>query len=572
MSERVNRLALVLVLVAAAAFFAPGFVEHARLAIGLQAFADDARQQTWPLMCHTGESQFCSDYIGRFYLSSYPLGFHAIYYLFGATGVADPILVGSVLPYLLFALVLGALVWSLAVTEGWLIALATAILLCSCDDFLARMTGGLARSFAFPSAALAIAGLLLGRVSWLIAATIFGAASYFAMGVFSGFCLAAHLLLPSFAFHRAGSSLPFLRKVAALGAAGVLAGVLVVPIAINSKPFGPPTTRAVLDKFPEIGPGGRYHWEDALEARGLPADTLTSVLRSMTNLSRPLGLPTRTLGDRLSSLIKPAVLLILVVGVVVALPSRPHLQRLLLTAPVIVVLYVASDALWPQFWIPQRYVGYSVPLITIVLLPIASGALISRIASLAGLRVSPGLAGLLFTVALTLTLGGRGPGASGLSVRFDPEEARLLSYLNQLPRESLVAGWPGDDEAFESTALIARRRMLVSFETHQVYHQQYALTMRDRMNALVDAYATGRVDALAQLRDRLGVTHVVVDWRHFEKPLKTFEPFASRLKALNVSGAAAAGALQTVAAGAGVYRSEHFAVLDLSRLPAAAAP
>jgi hypothetical protein len=295
------------------------------------------------------------------------------------------------------------------------------------------------------------------------------------------------------------------------------------------------------------------------------------VLRSMTNLSRPLGLPSRTLGDRLGPLIKPALLLLLLAGLVTALPSRPHLQRVLLAAPVVAVLYYLSDALWPQFWIPQRYVGYTVPLLTVVVLPIAIGSLVSRAARLARLGITPGLGGLLVAVGLTLTLGGRGPGESGLSVRFGAEETRLLSFLSTLPPETLVAGWPGDDEAFESTGVIARRRMLVSFETHQVYHQQYATTLRARMNTLVDAYAAGRADALAQLRDHFGVTHLVVDWRHFERPLKTFEPFTTRMRALQVSEPAAAKALADATAGADVFRSEHFTVVALARLGAGAA-
>jgi hypothetical protein len=557
---------LILLVAALAFFFAPGFIEHARLGLSHTAIADDARQQTWPLMCHAGESQFCDDYIGRFYLSSYPIGYHGLYYVFGKTGLADPLVVGSVLPYVLFAVVLGALCWAVGRTEGWLMALATAILLCSGDDFTARMTGGLARSFAFPTAAIAVGGLLLGRTSWLMVATIFGAATYFALGVFAGCCLALHLLLPQGAWHQAGSALPWRRKLVLLGITGVVAGLLVVPVAVTSKPFGPPTTRAALSRFPEIGPGGRYSWEDALEARGLPADALTSVLRATTNLSRPLGLPSRALGDRLGALIKPALLLLVVAGLVVAVPSRPHLQRVLLAVPVVAVLYYISDALWPQFWIPQRYVGYTVPLLTVVLTPIAVGTLVSRAAGLVRLGVTPGLCGLVAAAGLTLLLGGRGPGESGLSVRHGPEEARLLSFLSTLPREALVAGWPGDDEAFESTGVIARRRMLVSFETHQVYHQQYATTLRARMNALVDAYAAGRADALAQLRDRFGVTHLVVDWRHFDRPLKTFEPFTARVRALATSEPAAAKALAGATSGAEVFRSEHFSVVALAQI------
>jgi hypothetical protein len=52
----------------------------------------------------------------------------------------------------------------------------------------------------------------------------------------------------------------------------------------------------------------------------------------------------------------------------------------------------------------------------------------------------------------------------------------LYGAIAELPADSVIAGWPGKE--IDNVPYVSRRAALLTFETHQVFHKQYADVMR----------------------------------------------------------------------------------------------
>jgi hypothetical protein len=128
-----------------------------------------------------------------------------------------------------------------------------------------------------------------------------------------------------------------------------------------------------------------------------------------------------------------------------------------------------------------------------------------------------------YVAVLLFLLGGNVPSRIGGSIDL-PKQEPLFDYIAALPPETLVAGWPKG--TMDRIPYAARRRALVTLETHQAFHDVYLLEMRRRMRALVDAYFATSVEPILSLRDEFGVTHLLVERAHFgPRPPSYFRPF-----------------------------------------------
>ena len=95
--------------------------------------------------------------------------------------------------------------------------------------------------------------------------------------------------------------------------------------------------------------------------------------------------------------------------------------------------------------------------------------------------------------------------------------------------------------------------------------------MRQRMDAVFDAYLSVNAAPLHRLRDQFGVTHLLVETHHFtdpKRPPEYFSPWRARigprLDAIRGKAYLMSDSLHKKAA---VYNRSGLILLDLSRLP-----
>jgi hypothetical protein len=113
---------------------------------------------------------------------------------------------------------------------------------------------------------------------------------------------------------------------------------------------------------------------------------------------------------------------------------------------------------------------------------------------------------------------------------------------------------------------LARRTAFVTRETHMPFHRRYTEHMRERMRALVAAYFASDPEPLRALHRRHGVTHLVVERRHFDAPPPYFEPFGSETRVAFAAGKARGFELLRVVEREKAASVDGFVLIDLSRI------
>jgi hypothetical protein len=486
--------------------FGPNLRKHIVHSFNPQWVNDDARQQIFPFFRFEEAGVFAGDYVTSYYLDVMPVIYRALYRV--AAAVGGSVTLSKLLPYLLLAVTLFA-VGRAAHRLSGAIAGATAIgAILGHHIYLMRMGGGLPRSFAFPTAALVCCCLIEGHVRLLALLTVLASGLYPVVAVVAGGCLAIWLLFLPRGWRGEAQSWSFVERVKVLGLATLASIAVLLPQSLGSRKYGGLISVTRAAEFPEIGPLGRY-----IPADRAPFEPLFTAWRSSIHSAffcpkEPLSGSVRSLFLRWTSLdekelIEAIVLLALVYWAWMLKSSIP-LRRLLVLPITIGCAYVIASRNAPFFFLPQRYLVYTTPVLSVILVSAAIGAIAQvspRRVRWAGSAVSVCLA-----VAFLAATAGRGSPDTGLRTRLRTNDP-ILRAISALPKNALIASWPMG--VTNNIPYVTRRPVLLSYETHQAFHVEYARTMRRRVNALIDAFSATNPAPLLRLYRDFGVTHVV---------------------------------------------------------------
>lgn len=474
-------------------------------------FADDARAWIVPFDHYHDARLLSNDYVGDYLLATMPVGYRLLYS--AAASLGDPRGLSKVLPYLLLFISLLAVGWA-AARLGGLLAAATALsLMLGSDLFLVRMAGGMPRAFAYPIIACGLLAMVQGKMVFLAAMVLIGAAFYPVTAVILGSSMAFILLiLPA---RDRGSALGWSlkRRLALLGLTAALAGLLLLPIVLSTRAYGPVIDTARARTFEEYGPNGRYNKNDRPPYPGLHKTFSTAAVKTFFGRDKPLTPMKGWFKKKASRANVLLVVLFLLVlpGWGLLLFKRPEARRF--SALLLAALggSLVSKSAAPYLYLPWRYALYTVPLMAVIMLPTGFtglGILISRKKARPLLEwLVPGALCLM----MVLALGGRGDARAGLTVRL-PREQKIYRKIAELPADSLIAGWPTG--VMDNVPYVSRRTAFITYETHQVFHLDFLKEMRHRMGTLIDAYFATSPGPLKRLRELYGVTHLLVNLRH----------------------------------------------------------
>jgi hypothetical protein len=556
------------VVAALALTFLPSLIEHARHAANPLVYNDDARQQIWPFLRYRDPALFRDDYLADYQLAINPVGFTAIYRT--AAVVTDPRTLSRALPYVLLLVTIVCLGWTAWRLGGPAVACATAALCLSSDIFLIQMGGGLPRALGVPVVAMVALSLVASAPLGLAAATVLGSALYFPVGVLAGLVLAAFLLLPP--RWTGGPTWSLGRRASIIAATALVSAGVMLPTAIAMRPYGPTVGPSDWTRYPEASLAGRLGEADVVYRRPL-RDVLDSIgetaRRTLHSYSEPWHRAVRDFGERHSAKIHGLIAVALLVGYVRVARDDGAARRLGLLPIGAGVAWMAAWFLVPHLYLPSRYIRSAVPVALVVMLPVALAGLTRLFRHDGGERRWSGFAAIVGSAALIVLLGGRGSSDAGLTVQLQPDRQRLLNYVASLSPDAIVAGWPDTPSAWpqreptiSDVPYFTGRRILMSREVHLPFHQAYLDEMRMRMTALMAAYFATDVRPLIHLRDRFGVTHLLIDVRHYAVRPGYFMPFEVELQALAAQVDAGAE-IRRQAGHAAVFRDGDYVLLDL---------
>jgi hypothetical protein len=565
-------------------------------------FSDDARQQIYPFFRYTDSSLFPNDYIADYYLDCLPLGFRALYTL--SAPLIDPAVSNKIVTYLMLLITVVALGVAANRLGGKVAAWGAMALVLGAEFYLHRMGGGLPRAFGFPILSCALAALSYGRTKWLAALVWLGALFYPVAGVVVGMTTALVLLVLPASDRGDAHDWSLRRRLRFLSIVAGVSIVLLLPTVMTSSKYAPLLTADDLAEYPEVGPGGRYAPNSRAPYASFFRSASKSVKRGLIGVGRPWAEPVskwvradkprRGWSNRQLTILN-LVATFIVIGWIFFAATSSAPRRVLMLGLAAFIGYSIARWVAPYLYLPTRYTSYPMPLLAALMastsvagffsahgkLGSASNRVCAALARAKEWVASRGRLGALvaehvgtkvalragvtfvFCLFVLVTLGGRGDQRRGFSV--NTGNAPLYDVIAELPVDAVIAGWP--HTAIENVPYASRRAALLTFETHQAFHKQYADVMRTRMRALIDATLATSNEPLLRLRDEHGVTHMLVYLPHLRgKRLRYFRPFDQWIGEAQRRRAGKPLFLQDLVDNHAIYGHGDYAIIDLREL------
>ncbi|NCY24507.1 MAG: hypothetical protein EBX37_06490, partial [Alphaproteobacteria bacterium] len=462
----------------------------------------------------------------------------------------DPRLLHRYLPLLLWLACLPSAYVAGARLRGRVNGWATALLFSGSSIFIFRLNGGMAHGFAFPLTWWAVAALLSGRAVQLAACAILAAALYPVVAPVVGMTLALWMLFPRLAPaipRAAQQNLPLLKKLLWLAMPGAAVLALMAPMLVpQAGAYG-----EVIDL--------RRQWQDYPEAtQGFavinPFIYFVSAF-ALQHMAR--------LGDDAGQALTLGVFALLLAGVLLhdARDRRPGSLKPYAYAAVFFFLLSLLFAYQHAY----RFAIYNLPVLITLYLPLVLRQLCNRV-----LPRRAQVAGFAFLLLAYIgCIAQAEERASSYYLRLEDWQVRALDFIGTLPKDAMLAGWPGDryGRIIEAVPYVAQRSALVTWGGHTVAHRAYVLELREKMFAVTEAYLARDAAPLIALRERFGVDYLVVNAQDFSghTPPLYIAPFNARAEALWQQ---AQGHFYVLGEGqkAAVYQDGNIAVLDLHKL------
>lgn len=478
--------------------------------------------------------------------------------------------------YAFFVAILGRLGWLLG---GAALSFAVMAFTITAWIFIGLgFIGGAPRMYGYPLMVVIIYALVSDRPQILGLTAILGALLYPVVAIIAGLCLTGWMLLPLYAKHGVVSQWSLRRRLATLALAGFLTLAILVPLFLSGSVYGRRIVSADIVNYPEAGADGNYRPYDQLPYQLFGKEWLTYYLGPMYSHGDAL-VPRLNLHNNLNAVnllaaLAAAGLIILLVssaGLRIVLQSHDRAAGMRLIGFYIAcgTLHVIAWLAAPSLYIPTRYFMFSLPFIVTFIFPWSAYLLVGRIGRL---EASPKLRDLAFLAIVGIYLvafGGRGNVEIAKATVVAITSRPLFDAIVALPKHIVIAGWPYGE--MKNLEYLTRRNVFLTAELHQVLHLGFVETMRKRMEAVFDAYFSTDAAPLRRLRDEFGVTHFLVESRHFTDPNKAPEYFSPwrarigpRLEAVRDEAYLMNETLQKKAA---IFNRNGFILLDLARLP-----
>lgn len=528
---------------------------------------DDARQHVFWMRRFLDPGLFPHDLIADYYQSIEPPGFAALYRLMAGVGI-DPIFLSKLLP---MALGLMATTYCFGACMRWLpvpsAAFVATLLLNQNLWTRPDLVSGTPRAFQYP--------LFLGFLYYLLGRSLLPCLLVLALqGLFYPqltFISVGTLILSLVRWKGRRLRLSRDRGDLVFCASGVAVALFVmVPYAVRSSEFGPVVTATEARALPEFLPGGRWSFFNddpwSFWLTGKHSGILRMALKPplvWIGTMLPMLLRYRSrfpLAQRVSS------------GVGV-------LPRVVLAS---IGMFFAAHALLFRLYIPNRYIGHSLPMVMALASGIALTVLLDGVFYWAEQGARPSLqvrqllalgSAALLGIAL-IPLAGLAKMTGGKDMHFNYKAGRvpsLYEYFSRQPKGILIASLASE---VNNLTIFSRRSILIGSEYALPWHVGYYGKIHQRAVDLIRAQYSQDLAEARHLIRTYGVDFLVLEHGAFtpqyvvKNPLiRQFQPGAEETLVNLEQGVPALG---RVAERCSVFRTRGFIVLQadcIEKLP-----
>jgi len=568
---------LVLVVLSLGVLFWPGIHYHWKIANNPYFVPYDAAHVIPPFFKFDPNDPIPTNYIKEYYLNALsPLLYKWLIRIGAELGDVRHFQLGMMyLAYAVFICILGRLGWLLG--GAGLSFAVMALTITAWIFFGLGFLGATPRMYAYPVIALILYSLIRDRPYLLMVTVIVSGMLYPIVSTIGGVCLASWMLLKPLSAHGLVSHWHSPRRLAAVIVTGFLTLAGILPMWLGSEPYGRRVVAADIALYPEAGPDGNYRVYDQLPYKLLGNEWATYLIGPMYSHGDPIVsfVNVHKNLDQMTVLLVLAIMGFIVVGVVwFGIKSMLNEDRGGVAGRLIaffagcVVLHVIAWLSAPYLYIPTRFFMYSLPFLLTLIFPWSLYILLGYISGLQSSSKRHTVTFLGIILLYLMMFGGRG------NVEFAASSEKQLSKpladaVTALPKSVLIAGWPAAE--IRNVEYVTRRNVFFTAASHHVLHLSYMKAMRERMNAMFDAYFSTDAVPLVRLRQEFGVTHLLVNTRDFTDPRHTPDYFAPWKARIAQSLAEIKGKEyllnQAVQKKAAVFNQDGFILLDLAKLP-----
>ncbi len=499
---------------------------------------DDVRQQIFWMQQWQDPELFPHDLLTDYARHYVPWGVKGLYWL--ASAIISPILFSKILTGVLFVCLSVCLFLIGAEILDRRLAWITVAVFWLMPFFLHTISGGLARSFAFPL-------LAWFWLAWLRKSPwgMGGALSCQALFIPYVVPISAGSALLALGVSHLGKGVapPFPRRLSHFACLALALGlVFLFNYHLTSQGFGPLVSAADLANRPEFTRVGRF-----------PIVPVPSVF---WELVRPFEFiaPFRESGPVAGGLVCAAVICMAILGWR-RLDWRellPRLQPALHLGLASLACYVAARLFFLKLFVPDRYLIYTLNLFYCVALALGFYGLMKD------RQMTRGLALGLLAVVVALS----GWRLQGVGLYDYSEFKPLYAALSQTSKDALIAGHPN---LMDNIPTLARRPAFVTTELAHPWSKGYWEKLRPRLEELFAAYYTGDPRAVRAFCRKWGISYLVVDRRHFTPEFLAVKPFFAPFDAYIRSLAKAGHPFAVLSRDAFPAReiNEHLRLLDM---------
>ena len=539
-------------------FFGDWYARYAANAVRPGWYTDDVRTVIFAYLRFEQPEAYRNDLIGDYALAIMPPLHRAVFTVAGWLHAVGRL--SQLLPLLLFGVTLVGVGATARRLGGFGAGLLAIVLVTGSSYYLERMAGGLPRAFAFPFVAWALFCAVSGRYRTFAVLVVLAGGFYPSSGFLLGLGLTSLLVI----FGRvtgASPQLPSLRSRALLLLGTVvLATVVLAPMILSASEWGARLGSEDIATYPEAGPGGTQGLGDRPPWQSAVAVAFETYRIALFGTGRYWPAPQALLGD---FVLVDLVLGFIGFGVVWRCRRDEASRRLGAVLFGVFVAHILGRMFYPAFFSPTRAIQYGLPLILVVVLAVLAADIGRGVAS----RVRPSWAplGAVVSAALIGTMvAGKANSRAGFVFQLTDRDLALYRAIDTLEPSTVIAGWP--DDPMSHVSWLTHRQAFMTGEMHLPFHAGYLDAVRERLDAFFAAYLAVDPEPVVALRERFGVTHLLVDRRHFRSdPPAYMQPFRAQLAALKRK-ARRRYLLPKLEGTAAVWSDDRFVVLDLRKL------
>ena len=486
-------------------------------------FSGDVRQQVTPFLFE--KKIVDNDYILGYHLNAMlPIG---IKFLYGT--LMKPSLViffSKVIPYFLFIVLVFCVFSSAKIIKDEKFAICSALIIIFCNQFIGSMYGGLSRAFAFPFLALGLYFLLKSDYFYLGIVTI---ASCFFYPVSSLICGTSLLISVIYDYFTKKNNLHNTKNVFIVGFVLLACVIILFPSLKKGANYGIRISEKKTLVYKEAAIGGRYGSDSVPPYKNIISEVNLRTTQFIKNIHSFIpSLSLRHLAPYRSIWFFKWLLILglLVLLLKKILIKNQYYIKILIFIGSFFSLYLIAIIFEPYFYFPSRYVTYGLPLIFAICIPemlYESSKILIRISKIRlSIKMYPVL--VFFTLVLISSLIGKKPNNYAGYINVS-ESSDIYNAINKIDENSLIAGWPND--IVDNVAYLCNKRVYLSHETHQVFHEKYIMEMRRRFKLFLSAYFSRDSKEIKTLMENEGISHIIVNKNHFidDDPPKYFIPF-----------------------------------------------